>query len=880
MTVIFFCLAFLLFANFSFEKPQQQEKVPDVRDVEKKPPVKNEKTFEEVIQDAKKMEGLFNLYLKEDKVYLEILPEQFGLMYLFIPTLWTSIGFRESGYPIPMKVFEWEKLDKKVLLLWKNTRYGAKKSAQYRRSLKNVVPESIVHAFKIESEPHPERKSILISLDDLFFSDLSYLGEMFSSPQNPFSVDKGRTVWGKIQAFPENVELEVKYTLASSKSRFDPSLPDARIFTTHVRYSISELPADNGYQPRLADDRLGYFNTKVYDYDRSGIDGTEIRFINRWHLEKKNPNENISEPKEPIVFWLENTIPLEYRKPIRDGLLEWNKAFEKAGFKNAIVVEQMPDDAEWDPADVRYNTIRWVASLTGEGGGGFGPSRVNPFTGQILDADVVIDAPLNFLFSYNAFDSPLKSILWGDEKTFLPGEMNPWYQDNVSLGFERDFGILEMLTSGTIHDVKEVPREYLNDFLKFLACHEVGHTLGLRHNFKGSAAIALQDLHNTKLTAKESIGNSIMDYLPLNLAPKGSKQGDYWQKTVGAWDEWVIEYGYKPIEAKTPDDELPKLDEIASRSNEPKLIYGTDEDASNFGPYSVSIDPLSIAWDLSDDPLAYSEQEIQRIKDLWKQLEERALFEGRSYVYLRSAFELSLSRYFRAISRLPKWIGGIYHVRTHVGDPGNVLPFKVVEYEKQKQALDIIKANLLNPEAFTFDPEFIRKLQTDRFFDIPGSDVQDMASQGKFRFDFSLYSHLKQFYENILLSLYDPLRLHRIQDNEMRSNDKKFTLGDYMSELHSALWKELGEDKPVHAFRRIAQREYLNRVTAFVLNPPLPTQDDVIAISRYELKQLDKSMRQYLMRNPNVDLATRAHLDNCIDLITEALKAIYTKGVK
>jgi hypothetical protein len=888
-TVLIFCLTFLLSAGFTFEFPNQQQKEekaskPQEQKAEqepKKPPAKKEKTFEEIIKDARKLEGLFNLYQKEDKLYLEILPQQFGKMYLYVPTVWTSVGYGGAGSYLSMKVFVWEKLDKKVLLVWKNTRYVAKKSPQYKRSLKNVVPDSIVHAFKIESEPHPKRKSILVSLDECFFSDLPNLGARFSGPKNPYSVDKKRTVWGKILAFPKNIELEVRYTVASSKPRFDVSVPDSRAFTVHVRYSISELPMNNGYKPRLADDRIGYFNAKVFDYDRLELDGTVVRYICRWHLEKKNPRARISEPKEPIVFWLENTIPVEYRKPIRDGILEWNKAFEKAGFKNAIVVKQMPDDAKWDPADIRYNTIRWVASLSGSGGGAFGPSRANPFTGQILDADVVIFAPVNFIFSYNAIRSPLNSLLFGEEGTLLPGKISPWYKDNLLMGFERDFGILDMLATGKIKDIKEVPKEYIYDFFKFLACHEVGHTLALRHNFKGSTTIALKDLHNPKITARESIGNSIMEYLPHNLAPKGVKQGDHWQKTIGAWDYWMIEYGYTPIDAKTPDDELPVLNKIASRSNEPKLVYGADEDAYDMGSFSLSIDPQCVTGDLSNDPLAYSEQEVKRIKDLWQQLEERALFEGRSYVYLRRAFQYSLNRYSRVMNRLVKWIGGIYHMRAHVGDPGKTLPFKVVEYEKQKRAFNIIKVNLLSPDAFTFSPSFIRKLQIDRFMDWDlRRQIVSAVNQGRFTFDFSLSYYLKTYYQRILSMLYAPMRLHRLQDNETRAEGKKLTLSEYLSELYTSIWQELGEGKPVSTFRRILQREYLNSVTKSLLKPPPAIPDDVIAVYRYQLKQLEKSIRDYLKKYPEAELMTRAHLENCSGIITETLKAVYTKSAK
>ncbi len=886
--VVFVLFMFVLVSvNLSFDRAPRQSKPDDkalakqegeAEKAEQKPPEKNEKKFEDVVKDAQKMDGLFNLYKKDDKLYMEIQPDQFGKLYLYIPTLWTSVGYGGTGSYLADQVFYLEKLDKKVLLVWKNTRYVVKESAEYERNLKNVVPQSIAHAFKVESDPHPESNNILIDLDGFFLKDLPGLGRMFSSDKNPYSVDKDRTVWGKIQCFPENVELEVRYTLSSSKPVPEPSVPDSSAITLHVRYSISEVPVDNGYMPRLADDRVGYFMTQVYDYDRSGLDGTEVRYVNRWYLEKKDPNAQVSEPKEPIVFWLENTIPPKYRPPIRDGILEWNKAFAKAGFKDAIVIKEMPDDAEWDPADIRYNTIRWAASLSGAGGGAFGPSRTNPLTGQILDADVVMFAPINYIFSYNVFDSPLESVLWGEKGSLFSGRMNPWAMDNLFMGFQRDFGVFEMLAFGQIKDIKDVPEKFIYDFYKFLGCHEVGHTLGLRHNFKGSTTIPIEDLHNPEVTARDSIGNSIMEYLPRNLASKGKKQGDYFQSTIGAWDYWVIEYGYKTLGVKTSDDELPALEKIASRSNEPQLAYGADEDAYDFGQYAVSIDPECITWDLSDDPLTWSEMQVERQKDLWKALEERALFEGRSYVYLRYGFQASLNQYFSTLSRMAKWIGGIYHKRTHVGDPGDVLPFTVVEYGQQRRALDLIKNHLLNPDAFSFDPEFLAKLQANRFFD--WRTAFTAMQEGTFRLDFGLSDFLKRYYNRILTILYDPMRLGRIQENEIRTKEKKLTLSDYMGELYSSIWEELDTGAPIGSYRRILQRAHLAQVTESILKPPAPLPDDVLAISRYQLKQLDKSLKGYLSKNPKADLVTKAHVEDCSDIIDEALKAVYVKNSK
>lgn len=834
----------------------------------KKDTVKKETAFEEVVKDAKVLKGLFNLYRKNDSLYLEIQKDQFNKQFLYVPTQWSSAGPAFSGWALASRVFTWEKLDKKILLKWVNTRYTASKTAEYRRAMNNVIPETIVHAFKIESAPHKTRGSYLINPDDCFFSDMAKLGKTFSSnPKHRYSPDRKRTFWGNIQAFPQNIELEVRYTLTSSNPLPDEGVPDPSVFTVNVRYSISSLPGTNGYKPRLADDRVGYFMTSRTDFDKTGLDGSNVRYINRWHLEKKEPGAPLSEVKKPIVFWLENTIPKKFRKPIRDGVLEWNKAFEKIGFKNVLVVKEMPDDAQWDPADIRYNTVRWVVDPTGIGGGAYGPRRPNPLTGEILDADIVIWAPLQLRLKYNATIAPLETA-------------NLWQEDNINKSMQRDLGIIHMLAEGAVERLEDVPESYFYSYYKDLVCHEVGHTLGLRHNFKGSTTIPLAELHNKTQTGGIVFGNSVMDYLPVNLAPKGVEQGEYFPTTIGVWDYFAIEYGYKPIDAATPEQEFPELKKIAERSNRPELVYGTDEDARDLSSYAVSIDPTSTVFDLSDDPLGYSRQQAERIRDLWRQLEKRALFKGESYVYLRDSFSTTLTQYYRAMSHSVKWIGGIYHSRSHVGDAGGGLPFRVVEYDKQRRALDLIKRYLLSPDNFGFEPSFLNKLQNDRYMDYKDYETAiKVFSTGRYTHDFSLTAYLQDLYSNILRSLYDPLRMQRIIDNEGRVKGKTLTLGNYLEELHSSIWQEVSRREEIGKERRILQRAALTQLTQLLISPKGPVPGDALSLTRYLLKKLSKDIGGYLKvkGQAGLDLTTRAHLENCLDTIGKTLEAGYAK---
>ncbi|WP_256995691.1 DUF5117 domain-containing protein [Halomicronema hongdechloris] len=267
--------------------------------------------------------------------------------------------------------------------------------------LQRSFSDSVLYALPIVSID-PSTDALLIDLGDLLLNrDPANLMGAFPWVLSSYAPNPDTSYLESIQAFPENLELSTQLGFTGGGVSSDPfaalfawslaSVPDPRAFSLTVRYSLSKLPLNPRYQPRRADERVGYFLTAFRTPAQAQRSTAFVRYINRWHLEKQDPQAAISPPKEPIVFWIENTVPPQYRTAIREGVLMWNQAFQQAGFQGAIEVRQMPDDADWDPADVRYNVIRWSDSFS-TWAIGLGPSRVNPYTGEILDADVILDA--------------------------------------------------------------------------------------------------------------------------------------------------------------------------------------------------------------------------------------------------------------------------------------------------------------------------------------------------------------------------------------------------------------------------------------------------------------------------------------------------------
>ena len=846
-----------------------QEAAQTTKSATQEAPAKKKKEFEDfakVTEDSKSYEGFFKLYQKKENLYCEIQPSQLDKPFLCMISVARGLGqgFLLSGMTLEEWMLVWRRVGDKVHLVRENVRFRAKEGTPIAEAVDLGHNDSVLFSLKIESI-HPQRKSLLVNISPVFISDLPPLARRIASDAR---FDKTRSTWGAVKAFPKNVELKVNAVYSSQQNM--SAIPDSRGIQLTLHYSLAGLP-ENSYRPRLADDRLGHFMTAVKDYSSKTSDAPFIRYVNRWHLEKADKDAKLSPPKEPIIFYIEKTVPHRYRPYVRQGILEWNKAFEKIGFADAIEARIQQDHEDWDPEDARYNTIRWMV------GAGFaiGPSRVNPLTGQILDADILIGESWIRYWQreYTTFFDEVA------HERDHPMDHSSRFHCQMASGLARQMGFMASVLQarGLTDEDGELPEEFIGEALKTLTMHEVGHTLGFRHNFKASTIFSLDDLNKK---SGEALIGSVMEYDAVNIAPEGQEQGDYYTKTIGPWDYWVVEYAYKPIDASKPEGELKVLGEVASRAATSDLTYGTDEDA--YGYRFRDLDPLVNRWDLGDDPLAFAKQRREVVVGLWDKIADKVTKEGMGYQRVRRAFGSLLFEHGFTMYLASRYIGGQYHHRDHRGDENGRLPFVPVPATKQREALQFIKEYALSDKAFSFSPELLNSLAITRWSDWGGD------SWNSLRFDYPVHSVILRNQTLILERLLYPAVLSRVQDAELKfpKGGDTFTMPELFSGITDAVWVELGRDAGVKqwsnsdafisSFRRGLQREHLKQLIKLVLEADSGTPEDARSLARLHLGQIRSKIQRVLQNaRGNLDDYSFAHLEESQVRVEKALDASF-----
>jgi hypothetical protein len=833
-----------------------------------------EKSFDEVVKDAQKFDGYFTLYQVKKELFAEIRPDQLDTPFLLQISRASGLADRGVVFGDPVKdaLLCFHQVGDQLQLVERNTLFRAPDGSALQRSIRRSFSDSVLAAFKVEAT-HPERKSLLVNLNSYFLTDVAATGDALNPPGQPggYSFDPAKSYWGRIQAFPQNLELESVGTFTTGRPRGLDTVPDPRGFQVTTHYSLVKL-GESDYRPRLFDARVGYFVEAWRDYANPEAETPFGRYILRWNLQKRDPSAALSPPKKPIVFWLENNIPVEHRAAVRDGILLWNRAFERVGIKDAIEVREQPDNADWDSNDFRYNTVRWVTSPNAVYA--VAQFRSHPLTGEILKANITIDG--NWVrYDFNEYEdlvNPLGYVPMPD-----PGRYDPARFCDIGrqAAAQLAFGATALeLRDGAL--TPEQKKQYLYQALREVTCHEMGHVLGLRHNFHASTMLPLSELNNTAITHERGQVGSVMDYNPANIAPPGTPQGDFFTGVVGPYDLWAIEYGYTTTGACTPDDELPALRRIASRAAAPELAYGTDEEC-DFGPEPRSINPLITRYDLSSDPLGWAEQRMRLCRDLLRRIETRVPAQGKSYTELRRKFSRLMGTYMGMAFYVSKEVGGIYTSRSFRGDPGAGLPQQPVPAAQQRRALGILESYLFDTRSFQFPPSLLNKLARENNWHW-GVDVSQMLNSSD---DYPLREQVLATQRAVLARLTHPVLLSRLANGELRvaNPNEALTLPELLSRLTNGIWSEVASPttlKPISGMRRSLQREHLNVLIGLMLQPLPGTPEDARTLAWSELTTLRTRLVAAQKVTTGADAYTRAHLAESAARITKALDARMT----
>ncbi len=779
---------------------------------------KKEKTYSDIITDkAITDNGLFDVHKIDDKYYYEINDSLLGrdmLMVTRIVKMATELPL--SRHKMSEQVLKWEKFDNNILLKQASYSKFANDSLPISIAVSNSNFEPIIASFKI-SVKNKDKNSYVIDVTSLYKNDV----KMFGFPQSTrktykiSSLDSKLSFIESIRSFPLNIETKHIKTYKSSDSR------NGQISMV-LNNSMILLPKEP-MRRRYFDERVGWFTSSQTDYGIDNQEAETVRYLDRWRLEVKDEDiekfksGELVEPKKPIIYYLDPATPKKWRKYLKDGIEDWNVAFEAAGFKNAVIVKYPPtkeEDPDWSPEDVRYSTVRYLASPSLNANG---PHVSDPRSGEIIESDI------------NWYHNVMKLL-------------RNWYFVQTAAVNPDARGV-------------EFKNEVMGELIRFVSSHEFGHTIGLPHNMGSSSAYPVDSLRSATFTKKYGTAPSIMDYARFNYVAQPGDEGvalmpsDWDNPNVGVYDIYAVKWGYKPILDVTHEEEKSILQSwITEKADDLKYRFG-----------SAGIDPSSQTEDLGDNAVKASEYGIANLKRIMPNLIEWTTEDGETYDELEYIYNQVLGQFRRYMGHVANNIGGVYQYYKTADQNGAV--YTHVSKEHQKACVNFLNNHLFNTPYWMIEKDILNKIEfagmTNRIRTVQSSYLNNILDFGK----------MARMIENEALSGNNAYTLENFMNDvkngiwsELR-NGKKIDV--YRRNLQRTYIQRLGY---------IMANEQPRRQGSFWANYTTPVNVAVSDIRSSTLgtllnlrKELSKSVKKYSDQN------TKNHLNYCIGLINNAL---------